>query len=113
MKKILWPALAFIFMGITIYQCENKDYDHDINNIKNQQEIVQKEIDSALAVNDSLKKLSVIKQFKIDSLKGIVKALEKEIVKINLVKDEKINSIDNYTPGELQQYFTDRYSGND
>lgn len=108
MKKIIWPALALLFMGIIVYQCESKDTAFD--DFKNAEIAKSKKIvDSLSDANNALEVDKKELERKIDSLEEAFLVFEKKVLIINTVKDEKIRVIDSYTPGELQQYFSNRY----
>jgi predicted nucleic acid-binding Zn-ribbon protein len=76
---------------------------------KDKIESIQTEIDSVNAVNKGI-------NVKIDSVKGNVVKITKEIHHIDnnitIIKkqtDEKVNSVDTLTANELEQFFTNRY----
>lgn len=87
----------------------NNSIKTDVKSYKKQIESLQTEIDSANAINKGI-------DVKIDSVKGNVVKITKEIYQIDnditIIKkqtDEKVNSVDTLTANELEQFFTNRY----
>lgn len=104
---IIYIALIVILLVVIFWPSEpNSD------NEKIEQDIKKSElkIDSLANVNIELQKEREVKGKAIDSLKVIIKTLKGKTITIDKETDEKINNVNSYTPNELQQYFTDRYS---
>ena len=72
-----------------------------------------RKIDSIQKENILLEESKKAKETIADSLEARVIELEGKIQNLKSRKDEKINAINGYTPGELQQYFTDHYPTDD
>jgi peptidoglycan hydrolase CwlO-like protein len=82
----------------------------DVKSYKDKIESLQNEIDSTKVINKGI-------DVKIDSVKGNVVKITKEIHHIDnnitIIKkqtDEKVNSVDTLTANELEQFFTNRYN---
>lgn len=84
----------------------------DVKNYKSQIEHLTTLVDSAQNISKGI-------DTKVDSVKGQVISITKEINHIDnsitIIKkqtDEKVNSVDHLTANELEQFFTDRYNKN-
>ena len=102
--------LLIIVIALVVWNLFNTNgIKTDVNAYKEKIESLQTEIDSTQEVN---KKIDT----KIDSVKNNVVNINKDIDHIDnnitIIKkqtDEKVNSVDNFTANELEQFFTNRY----
>ena len=102
--------VLYIVAGLLIYLIfTTNGIKTDVKSYKDKIESLQTEIDSAQAVNKGI-------DVKIDSVKGNVIKITKEIHHIDnnitIIKkqtNEKVNSVDTLTANELEQFFTNRY----
>lgn len=70
------------------------------------------------AQNDSLMKEQVnvsrremARKKEVDSLKSLIDTISSKIIKIRIDVEKRIPVYDNYTPEQLERYFSDRYPG--
>ena len=102
--------LLYIVIGLVVWNLFNvNSVKTDVKSYEKKIESIQVEIDSTKMINNGIDK-------KIDSIKTNVVNITKEIndidKNITIIKkqtDEKVNSVDTFSVGELEQFFTNRY----
>jgi hypothetical protein len=107
-KQDILLIIVIVLIGWNIFTTNGVKI--DVKSYKKQIESIQKDVDSAKVVNNGI-------DIKIDSVKGNVFKITKEIHQIDnnitIIKkqtNEKVNSVDTLTTNELEQFFTNRYN---
>lgn len=81
----------------------------EVKKYKKEIELVQTKIDSVNSINKVLdSKISKIDK-NIETIDQEIFQVDNKIKTIKIKTDEKINVVHNYSPNELEQFFTDRY----
>lgn len=106
--KKYWPYLLFVIIIIYTSRCSFKFNDET--------EQIKKELSASKAREaqawQEVRQLRLERSkdlVRIDSLQLDIEALKEGITKIKNDEKEKLDKVDTYTSGELQQFFADRY----
>ena len=110
MKEMITNILLVIIGGLVVYSIlTTATIKVDVKSFYDRIDNLQGKIDSAMVVNSQL-------DSKIAKVDSSILAINNQIAivdnNINLIKtrtNEKVNDVDNYTPSQLQKFFTDRY----
>ena len=111
-KNVIIGILIFILLlgagGFFGYQ----KYISDYSLIENQIQDSKIRVDSIRKRNIELEKKITIFEKNIEQIDNNISKIDKDITKLKRDTDEKIRNVDNYTPSELQYFFSNRYRFN-
>jgi peptidoglycan hydrolase CwlO-like protein len=106
-QQTLFYILVLLLLGYLIFS--NTGIKTNVKDYKDKIESIQTKVDSVNTVNKQLdEKISNV-DTQVLSITKEIHQVDKTITIIKKQTDEKVNSVDNYTHNELEQFFTNRY----
>lgn len=119
-KQIKGKVLIYVILGILLaigiwyYIATRPPKINQETTEKN--EVLQKSIDSLLLKNKDLEARTIELEKKVDEQNAKVEKnnaqIQKNLTELDKIKkqyNEKINAVDNYTPSDIDSFFTNRY----
>lgn len=102
--------LLLIIVGFVVYTFYNStQIKTNIDEYKNKIETIGTEIDSINNLNTLLDDKLNIVNTNIISINNEIESVDDELKKLKKKRDEEVDSVDDYSFNELEQFFAERY----